>query len=97
MKSEIKQICLKCEYNIHCQNKCCAFRSLGNEYCEEVENVNNLIKDLQLRIDKTKRVSLQLRTHLSNWLCKEGYMGGERTKKLLDELDEILGEKNGKV
>lgn len=47
-------------------------------------------KDLQQRIDKMVKISLQLRTHLANWLFKEGYMGGERTKKFLDELDEIL-------
>ena len=52
INKEIKEICLKCEHNIHCQNKGCAFRSLGNEYCDEVENANNLIKDLQQRIDK---------------------------------------------
>ena len=51
------------------------------------------VKDLQNKIDKSKMISLQLRTHLSNWLFKEGYMGGERTKKFLDELDEILGGK----
>lgn len=53
------------------------------------------IKQLKQRIDKATIISFQLRTHLSNWLFKEGYMGGERTKKFLDELDEILkGESN---
>ena len=52
MENAIKEICLKCEHNIHCQNKCCAFRSLGNEYCDEVNNANNLIIDLQQKIDK---------------------------------------------
>ena len=52
INKEIKEICLKCEHNIHCQNKGCAFRSLGNEYCDEVENANNLIKDLQQKIEK---------------------------------------------
>lgn len=52
MNNEIKDICRKCEHQIHCQGKGCAFRSLGNEYCDEVENANNLIKDLQQRIDK---------------------------------------------
>ena len=47
MNKEVKEICLKCEHNIHCQNKGCAFRSLGNEYCNEVENANNLINNLQ--------------------------------------------------
>ena len=51
------------------------------------------IENLQQRIDKSKKICLQLRTHLSNWLFKEGYMGGERTKKFLDEIDEILGGK----
>ena len=47
MNNEIKEICRKCEDNINWQGKGCAFRSLGNEYCDAVENVNNLIKDLQ--------------------------------------------------
>lgn len=33
---KVKEICWKCESNIHCRNKGCAFRSLGNEYCDEV-------------------------------------------------------------
>ena len=33
---KVKEICWKCESNIHCRNKGCAFRSLGNEYCNEV-------------------------------------------------------------
>ena len=49
---EIKEICRKCEYNIHCQNKGCAFRSLGNDYCDSVINSTMLYINLQQRIDK---------------------------------------------
>ena len=52
MNKEIKEICLKCEHNIHCQSKGCAFRSFGNEYCDEVENANNLINNLRGRLWK---------------------------------------------
>jgi hypothetical protein len=52
MNKEVKKICLKCEYNIHCQGKGCAFRSLSNDYCDEVENANNLIKNLQQKINQ---------------------------------------------
>lgn len=44
---EIKDICRKCEDNIHCQNKGCAFRSLGNEYCDVVLNATKLYLKLQ--------------------------------------------------
>lgn len=52
MNKEVKEICLKCEHNIHCQGKGCAFRSLSNDYCDEVENVNNLIKNLQQKVNQ---------------------------------------------
>lgn len=49
---EIKEICLKCEQNIHCQNKGCAFRSLGNEFCDEVDNATKLyLKQQQALLD----------------------------------------------
>ena len=73
----------------------CLYGEPTDEDVKECENQIELLKQenqqLQNKVDKTKMISLQLRTHLSNWLFKEGYMGGERTKKLLDELDEILG------
>ena len=56
MNEKIKELCSKCEYHIHCQGKGCAFRSLGNEYCDEVENANNLINDLQQRIGKVLKI-----------------------------------------
>jgi hypothetical protein len=56
MNDEIKKICSKCEGNIHCQGKGCAFRSLGNEYCDEVENANKLINNLQQERDKYKAI-----------------------------------------
>lgn len=61
MNNEIKEICRKCEYNINCQGKGCAFRSLGNEYCDEVENANNLIKDLQKQNTELKEKILLLK------------------------------------
>lgn len=61
-------------------------------YKYDIERIIPYIEDLQQRINNSKRISLQLRTHLSNWLFKNGYLGGERTEKLLDELDEILGD-----
>ena len=60
MNNEIKDICRKCEHQIHCQGKGCAFRSLGNEYCDEVENANNLIKDLQKQLVEQVNYNLML-------------------------------------
>lgn len=45
--NEIKEICRECEYNIHCQNKGCAFRSLGNEYCDKILNATGIYLKLQ--------------------------------------------------
>lgn len=44
---EIKEICRECEHNIHCQNKGCAFRSLGNEYCDRILNATLVYLKLQ--------------------------------------------------
>lgn len=47
MNSLVKNLCKKCENNI-CKNyRGCAFRSLTNDYCEELENLNSYIKQLQ--------------------------------------------------
>lgn len=60
MNKELKEICSKCEDYIHCIGKGCAFRSLGNEYCDEVENVNKLINDLQNDLDASNSRAKEL-------------------------------------
>lgn len=52
---EIKDICRSCEENIHCQNKGCAFRSLGNEYCDYVLNATKLYLDLQQKVEQLEK------------------------------------------
>lgn len=61
MNEEIKHICMKCQEHLYCQGKGCAFRSLGNEYCDEVENANKLINDLQKQNTELKEQILLLK------------------------------------
>lgn len=62
---EIKDICRSCEENIHCQNKGCAFRSLGNEYCDYILNATKLYLDLQQKVEQLVLENEQLRTELN--------------------------------
>lgn len=55
MKEIIKNVCSKCEENIHCQGKGCAWRSLGNEYCDEVEAVDKYITQLETNWNELKK------------------------------------------
>lgn len=91
MNIEIKEICKKCEENIHCQGKGCAFRSLGNEYCDEVENVNNLIKDLQ----KQNTVLKDNWNKLKEWL-EEEIKENDTTIKKCDQIIFKMGNENRK-
>lgn len=54
MKKIIKNICKKCEENIHCQGKACAFRSLGNEYCDDIDELINYISQLESNWNELK-------------------------------------------
>lgn len=53
---EIEDICRSCESNIFAQNKGCAFRSLGNEYCDYVLNATKLYLEKDKQLDKYKNV-----------------------------------------
>ena len=58
---EIKDICRSCEENIHCQNKGCAFRSLGNEYCDYILNATRLYLDLQQKVEQLEKENEKLK------------------------------------
>lgn len=97
MNEELKEICNKCEKNIHCQGKGCAWRSLSNEYCDEVKNVNKLINNLQQENQQLKEKVEYLKQKSENkdrW-CQliadigydyDGYRKAEHLMKLIDEL-----------
>lgn len=46
MNSLVKDLCNKCENNICENHRGCAFRSLSNEYCDEVERLDLYINQL---------------------------------------------------
>ena len=52
MNKEVKEICMKCELEFHKRGKGCAFRSLGNEYCDLIENFNKSITNYQNQVEK---------------------------------------------
>ena len=70
MKEEIKALCMKCEEQIYCQGKACAFRSLGNEYCDYVENANNLINNLQSQLKAKEETINKAIKHVSSLSSK---------------------------
>lgn len=47
MNSLVKDLCNKCENSICENHRRCAFRSLSNEYCDEVERLDLYINQLQ--------------------------------------------------
>lgn len=63
---EIKYICMECEDNIHKQEKGCAWRSLGNEYCDYVLNATKLYLDKDKEIERLNNII----NELDNWLGK---------------------------
>lgn len=66
MNKEVKEICNKCELEINKQGKGCAFRSLGNEYCDLIENANNLINNLQNQVEKLTQENNDLEERVIN-------------------------------
>ena len=67
---EIKDICRSCEENIHCQNKGCAFRSLGNEYCDYILNATKLYLDLQQKVEQLENIRKEIKEYIEkNVVC----------------------------
>lgn len=95
MNKEVKEICLKCEHNIHCQGKGCAFRSLSNDYCDEVENANNLIKNLQQKVNqletKISKVKKWLEKNKDRYIYQDGF-GEDWYFEDLDVFEELCQE-----
>jgi predicted transcriptional regulator len=88
MNKEVKEICLKCEHNIHCQGKGCAFRSLSNDYCDEVENANNLIKNLQQKVNQLETNRDELKKYIleDSWSSVNGEIA---SKMILNKIAEL--------
>ena len=72
---EIKYICMECEENIHCQDKGCAYRSLGNEYCDYV------LQATKLYLEKDKEIE-----RLNNIINKKEQFLGDNIKRLEREV-----------
>lgn len=87
---EIKDICGKCEDNIHCQNKGCAFRSLGNEYCDVVLNATKLYLKLQQENKQLKEQIVIMGKYLELiydlGYDYDGFNQVDSLKTLIDEL-----------
>lgn len=54
MNDLVKELCKKCENSICENHRGCAFRSLSNDYCEEVEKLELYINQLQQENEQLK-------------------------------------------
>lgn len=81
---EIKDICRSCENNIFKQNKGCAFRSLGNEYCDYVLDATRLYLKLQSNWNS-----------LREWLENKKIWDISIVAETLDKMNELEGVDNG--
>lgn len=88
---EIKDICKECENNIHCQNKGCAFRSLGNEYCDVVLNATKLYLKLQQENQELKEELEELKH--KHYLIQGGRGHGKTYLLHLQQENKQLKEK----
>ncbi len=64
MNNLVKDLCNKCENSICENHRGCAFRSLSNEYCDEVERLDLYINQLQQENQQLKEIIDQLNKHL---------------------------------
>lgn len=89
---EIKDICRSCESNIFAQNKGCAFRSLGNEYCDYVLEATKIYLDKQQELDKYKNIV----DELERWLKdkSKGRLEYTNYDGVLNKLKELRGFEN---
>ena len=89
---EIKDICRSCESNIFAQNKGCAFRSLGNEYCDYVENATRKYLDLQKKAelgDHYKHLYSEVKKQKDD-LQKEMDYVDDYNRHLLKQKDDVV-------
>ncbi len=85
MNSKVKDLCKKCEDTI-CENyKGCAFRSLTNEYCDEVENLDKYIKNLEQSLT-------EIREYIDNQSYKD--LIPVELNIIKKMVDKALGESN---
>ena len=89
---EIKDICRSCESNIFAQNKGCAFRSLGNEYCDCVENATRKYLDLQKKAELREHYK-----HLYSEVKKQYEEADYDRHKLFEENQQLKKQKDDVV
>lgn len=99
MNKEIKEICIKCELEFHKRGKGCAFRSLGNEYCDLIEDFNKFITNYQNQVEKLTQENNDLEErviHQDNLIkqlrgnCKDL---GKKNENQREELNRLLKQR----
>ena len=89
---EIKDVCRSCESNIFAQNKGCAFRILGNEYCDYVLDATKLYLDLQTRWDSLREYYQRKADETKDSTAL--YDKWTRYSSVLDKMNELEGGEN---
>ena len=91
---KIKDICRSCEENIHCQNKGCAFRSLGNEYCDYILNATKLYLYLQQKVEQLENIRKEAMEYINRKNYQPSPLGFELelNPKELYQLKKILNK-----
>ena len=104
---EIKDICSKCEDNIYAQNKACAFRSLGNEYCDCVLNATRQHLKLQHKLEELEKENKELKENYKIILADrkrleellilsdEDYISKSKIEDKIEELESLLDLMDG--
>lgn len=73
----------------------CLHQAMNEPISHDLDNLIRLVlvcEKLENRINKAINKLKELDKQVQNDLCKENYMGGARTKNLINELKDILKE-----
>ena len=93
---EIKDICRSCESNIFAQNKGCAFRSLGNEYCDYVLEATKIYLDKQQELERYKNIINEfdklIKNEINESKLEDDYERVDSLEYCLATLKELKGE-----
>lgn len=97
MNKEVKEICMKCELEFHKIGKGCAFRSLGNEYCDLIEDFNKSITNYQNQVEKLNQENEHLKNIINayenpNDVTKMFMYTDEITQDTINKLNELRGK-----
>lgn len=88
---EIKSICGSCESYIIAQKRGCAFRSLGNEYCDYVLNATKLYLEKDKEIERLNNIINRIDS-IYRSLC---FSAPENNYIFIEELGKVLQELKG--